>query len=136
MDQDLVEAVKKCLEDKHVPQFTPNPDSGSDDTKSADREPKPLLLSLMARVYEAKDKELYETVVKKFADSKLDFSGISLTEYNCVILGTFLPHCRQFDVNLSSCSIGAEGCKTLFKPDAKYDIKSLMYVANISLIVL
>ena len=151
MDQILVEAVKKCLENKEVSEFTPHPDSegsgfydygsedsGSDDSDSGSydsdagsesaKKPKPLLLSLMACLYEAEDKELYETVVKEFTDSKLDLYGISLSAYDCLILGNFIAHCKQFDVNLDSCSIHAEGCKTLFRPDAKYNIKSLEYV--------
>ena len=134
MDQVLVEAVKKCLEDKHVLEHTPYPDSegsgsyDSDAGSESAKKAKPLLLSLMACLYEAEDKELYVTVVKEFTDSELDLSNISLTAYDCLILGNFIAHCKQFDVNLRSCSIHAEGCKTLFRPDAKYDIKSLRYV--------
>ena len=72
-----------------------------------------LLLSLLAGVYK---------------DSKLKFSGIQLTKDECFTLGKFLPHCKQFEVDLSNCSIGAKECKRLFRPDAKYDIKSLKYV--------
>ena len=127
MDQVLVEAVKKCLKNKRVSELTSHPDSGSKYYKSGD-EPKPLLLSLMACLYEAEDIELYETVVKEYTDSKLNISNISLTAYDCLISGNFIAHCKQFDVNLRSCSIHDEGCKTLFRPDAKYDIKSLEYV--------
>ena len=126
MDQVLVEAVKECLKNKNVTKLT---ESASDDSDS-DEEPKPLLLSLMACLYEAEDETLYHSIVKQFTDSKLNLAGISLKPFDCLILGRFLAHCKQFIVNLQSCSIHAEGCKTLFKPDEEYDILSLKYVAN------
>ena len=82
-------------------------------TTVMDRTSKRSLLSLLAGVYK---------------DSQLDFSGIKLTKDDCLTLGKFLTNCEQFNVNLDSCSIHAKGCKTLFRPDAKYDIKSLSYV--------
>ena len=68
-------------------------------------------------------------------DSQLDFTGTKLTEEDCLTLRKFLPNCK-FDVILDSCSINAEQCKTLFRPDAKYDIKSIkyVYIYNYSLI--
>ena len=131
MDQVLVEAVKKCLNNTRVTKLT---ESASDDSDS-DEEPKPLLLSLMACLYEAEDETLYHSIVKQFTDSKLNLSGISLKPFDCLILGRFLAHCKQFIVNLLSCSIHAEECKTLFKPDEEYDILSLKYVANYSVFV-
>ena len=125
MDQVLVEAVKKCLSNKEVSEFTPS--LGSSSNLSAEK-PKPLLLSLMACLHEAEDKTLYLSVVKQFTDSTLDLSGISLNTFDCLILGTFLAHCKQFKVDLSACSIRAEECKTLFRPDEEYNIKSLKYV--------
>ena len=129
MDQVLVEAVEKCLANKGVSEFTPNPDSSSDDSELSEK-PKPLLLSLMACLYEAEDKTLYRSVVEQFTDSNLDLSGISLNSSDCFVLSVFLAHCKQFDVDLGACSIHAEGCKTLFKPDEEYDLLSLKYVAN------
>ena len=134
MDQVLVEAVKKCLANKGVSEFTPNPDSSSDVSESSEK-PKPLLLSLMACLYEAESKTLYRSVVEQFTDPKLNLSGITLNSSDCFVLSVFLAHCKQFNVDLSSCSIHAEGCKTLFKADEEYDIQSLKYVANFSAFV-
>ena len=131
MDQVLVEAVKKCLKNKRVTKLT---ESTSDDSDS-DEKPKPLLLSLMACLYEAEDETLYHTIVNQFTDSKLDFADITLKPFDCLILGRFLAHCKQFKVDLNYCSLRDEGCKTLFKPDEEYDIWSLKYVPNYSTFV-
>ena len=131
MDQVLVEAVKKCLNNTRVTKLTgsDSDDSDSDDSDS-DEKPKPLLLSLMTCLYEAEDETLYHSIVEQFTDSNLNLSDVSLKPFDCLILGRFLAHCKQFNVDLSYCSIDDEGCKTLFKPDEEYDILSLKYVAN------
>ena len=142
MDQVLVEAVKKCLKNTRVTKLTESAsdDSDSDDSDSddsdSDEKPKPLLLSLMTCLYEAEDETLYHSIVKQFTDSQLDLAGVSLKPFDCLILGRFLAHCKQFNVDLQSCSIHAEGCKTLFKPDEEYDILSLKYVANYTAFVI
>ena len=131
MDQVLVEAVKKFLKITSVTKLT---ESASEDSDS-DEEPKLLLLSLMACLYEAEDEILYHSIVKQFTNSKLNLARVSLKPFDCLILGRFLAHCKQFNVDLKYCSINAEGCKAIFKPDEEYDIQSLEYVANYSAFV-
>ena len=132
MKQLLVEIVERVLADRSVSEFTPNPDSSIGDSSIVDsifgHKRQPLLVSLLKCVFEAQDKQLSEQVVKEFTDSKLDLSRISLNPADCLAVGWFLTHCKQFEVDLRLCSIRDDGCKTLFRPDQEYDIKILVYV--------
>ena len=123
----VVEAVKKCLADPKTTEFTPQ-DSAQNDSVSENAKPQPLILSLLHCLYEAQDKTLCEMVVKEFTDSRLILEGISLNPADCLAVGYFLTHCSQFKVELGSCSTGDDGCKTLFRKGAVYDLWSLKYV--------
>ena len=116
----VVEAIDKCLDDKEVAELTPHSDTDSDsDSNSSDsssnKEPQPLILSLIHCLYEAKDKALCELVIKQFNDLNLSLQYVTLNPADCLAVGYFLTHCRQFKVDLSFCSIDGDGCKTLFR---------------------
>ena len=139
MKQLLVEIVERVLADPYVSEFTPNPDSSNDESSDDDssnvdssfgHKRQPLLVSLLKCIFEAQDKQLSKQVVKEFTDSKLELSEISLNPADCLAVGWFLTHCKQVEVDLNKCSIGDDGCKTLFRPDQEYDIKILSYVNN------
>ena len=74
----------------------------------------PLLLSLLHCLYEAQDNSLCEFIVKQLTDLSLDLSNNSLNPADCLAVGFFLTHCRQFKLNIQWSSIGDEGCNTLF----------------------
>ena len=151
----MVEAVEKCLDDpRGITELTPSnagdsasmpgnsddeSDDSSSDSTSADEsddssssanEPQPLLVSLLHCLYEAQDEDLYQSVIKQFKTSKLNLSYISLNPADCLVVGSFLAHTKQFDVDLYYCSIGDDGCKALFRLDAgeTYDLCTLKYV--------
>ena len=129
----VVDAIKIYLDDRTITELTPHSDTDSDsDSNSSDsssnKEPQPLILSLIHCIYEAQDKALCELVVKQFKDSKLSLRGISLNPADCLAVGYFLTYCSQFKVDLGGCSIGGDGCKTLFRKGAVYDLQSLKYV--------
>ena len=87
-------------------------------------EPQPLILSLLHCLYEAQDSTLCQLVVQQFK-GKLSLRDISLNPADCLAVGYFLTHCKQFEVDLISCSVGVEGCKTLFREGAIYDLRIL-----------
>ena len=129
----VVDAIKICLDDSTITELTPHSDTDSDsDSNSSDsssnKEPQPLILSLIHCLYEAQDKALCELVVKQFKDSNLSLQDISLNPADCLAVGYFLTYCSQFKVNFWNCSIGDDGCKTLFRKGAVYDLQSLEYV--------
>ena len=128
----VIEAIGKCLDDNTITELTPHSDnsdlssvdsdsdSNSSDSSSS-KEPQPLILSLLHCLFEAQDKDLYELAVQQFKDLKLSLYGISLNPADCLAVGYFLTHCKQFEVDLSFCSISDDGCKTLFREGAAYD---------------
>ena len=123
----VVEAVKKRLGNptqEHVQDYTTQ-DTAQNHSTSKHVKPQPLILSLLHCLYEAQDKALCELVVQQFKDSELNLGGISLNPADCLAVGYFLTHCKQFIVNLGSCSIRDDGCKTLFKDGAVYDLRAL-----------
>ena len=140
----VVEAVEKCLDDpRGITELTSTPsnavvsasmpddsDDESDDSSSDSTSPQPLLVSLLHCLYEAQDEDLYQSVIKQFKTSKLNLSSISLNPADCLVVGTFLAHTKQFDIDLANCSISDDGCKTLFRLDAgeTYELCTLKYV--------
>ena len=123
----VVEAVKRYLANPKITEFTSR-DCAQTDSVSDNLKPKPLILSLLHCLYEAQDKALCELVVKQFKESNLSLQDISLNPADCLAVGYFLTYCSQFKVNLGYCSIGGDGCKTLFRKGAVYDLQSLEYV--------
>ena len=122
----VVEAVKKSLANRKITEFTPQ-DTASAQNRSVSKhvKPQPLILSLLRCLYEAQDKALCELVVYQFKDLTLDLQGIRLNPADCLAVGYFLIHCKQFKVNLFDCSIGDDGCKTMFREGVAYDLRSL-----------
>ena len=85
---------------------------------------KSLLLSLLHCLYEAQDPSLCESVAQQL-QLGLDLRDTTLTPSDCLCIGYFLAHvCKmaagEFEVNLSSCSIGDQGCKYLDSGLHKY----------------
>ena len=73
------------------------------------------LLPLINCLFEAQDSQLCHTVLDQFG-SKLNFEDVSLSPSDCLSVGYFLTHARRnYKVNLVNCSIGPEGCRTLFR---------------------
>ena len=130
IDDVLVDALSMCIRNRKSTELTPSHLSGQrpfGDSNIAHKS-QPLLLSLLHCLYEAQDEILYESVVKRFTDLKLNLTGVSLNPADCLVVGSFLTHCSHFYVNVQQCSIGVEGCKTLFRPGAVYDLRIMMYV--------
>ena len=126
----MVEAVEKWLADPHgITELTPSKAavSASKDSDSASK-PRPLLITLLHCLYEAQDEDLYQSVIKLFKTSELHLQYITLSPADCLAVGSFLAHTKQFSVNFNDCLMGPEGCKMLFKVDAgqEYDIRSIM----------
>ena len=76
-----------------------------------------LLLSLLHCLYEAQDPSLCESVARQLQHI-LSLSDTTLTPSDCLCIGYFLAHvCKmaagEFEVNLSSCSIGDQDYKYL-----------------------
>ena len=118
----VIETVKKCLQE---PQSTS--DSSDSDHLGASvfgHEPQPLFLSLLHCLFEAQDSTLCQLVVKEL-NLKLNLTGISLHPADCLSVGYFLTHCKYFEVCLSSCSIGDDECKTLFRQGEVYNLWTL-----------
>ena len=72
---------------------------------------------MTASLYEAQDHSLCESVAQQLQQS-LILSRVTLTPSDCLCIGYFLAHvCKmalgKFRVELSSCSIGDQGCKYL-----------------------
>ena len=127
----IVEAVKKSwgYHNRHITQLTPH--SGKSDYLSDsnhNRQPQPLILSLIRCLYEAQDKTLCELIVQELTDINLNLTGISLNPADCLAVGYFLTHCRRFEVDFRYCIVGDDGCKTLFRKGAVYDLRILKYV--------
>ena len=125
----VVEAVKKSLADLKITQFTPQETASAQNHSDPKQvKPQPLILSLLHCIYEAQDKALCELVVQQFADLKLNLMNISLNPADCLAVGYFLTHCKLFEVSLGGCSIDDDGCKTLFRKGAVYDLRIFRYV--------
>ena len=119
----VVEAAKKSSADPEITEFTLQ-DTAPAQSHSVSK-PQPLILSLLHCLYEAQDKALCELVVYQFKDLTLDLQGIRLNPADCLAVGYFLTHCKQFEVNLINCSIGDDGCKTMFREGVAYDLRIL-----------
>ena len=81
------------------------------------RKDKTLLLSLLHCLYEAQDPSLCESVSYHLQHG-LDLCGITLTPSDCLCVGYVLScvcntTAGEFEVNLSGCRIGDQGCKYL-----------------------
>ena len=80
---------------------------------------KPLLVSLLHCLYEARDLSLCKFVADQLRN-ELDLSRTSLTPADCLALGYFLStvslttsNTKEFKVNLYNCSLGDTGSKSL-----------------------
>ena len=80
---------------------------------------KPLLVSLLHCLYEARDLSLCQFVAEQLGN-ELNLSGTSLTPVDCLALGYFLStvslttsNAKEFKVYLSNCSLGDAGTKSL-----------------------
>ena len=119
----VVAAVTKCSDNppaRHAQDYT----TVQNPSVSKHVEPQPLILSLLHCLYEAQDNTLCQLVVKQFK-GELSLRHISLNPADCLAVGYFLTHCKQFEVYLGGCSVGDEGCKTLFREGAVYDLRIL-----------
>ena len=131
MDEIVILAVQKCMRDSKVTVLTshsgtnPDLDSGG---SSLGHKSQPLLLSLLHCLFEAQDETLCQLVAKELKGELRGLQRISLSPADCLSVGYFLTHCRQFKVHLSGCSMGADGCNALFRKDKKYDLEYLEYV--------
>ena len=127
IDEIVIEVVKKCAQDSKTTEFS---SYSSDDDPATNagynlgHEPQPLLLSLLHCLFEAQDKALCQLVAKELK-GKLNLQRISLSPADCLSVGYFLTHCRQFQVYLTGCYIGDDGCKALFRKGPKYDLQYL-----------
>ena len=96
---------------------------------------KAIVLSLLHCLSGAQDSSLCQLVVQElnyklcFGDSFNELCerqyGVSLNPADCYVVGYFLVYCKGFEVNLTNCSIGDDGCKTLFKQEKVYNIRTL-----------
>ena len=82
---------------------------------------KPLLVSLLHCLYEAQDPSLCQFVAERLGGS-LDLSNTLLTPVDCLAIGYFLSsitvtagYNKVFRVNLSYCSLGDAGTKSLMR---------------------
>ena len=135
MDEIIILVVQKCMQDNRITELTPHSGTDSDldsGGSSLGHKSQPLLLSLLHCLFEAQDETLCQLVAKELKGKLRGLQNISLSPADCLSVGYFLTHCRQFEVYLGGCSMGADGCKALFRKDKKYDLVYLEYV-NLSL---
>ena len=109
----VIQVVKKCA--VRIP--------NSEDTA--------LLLSLLHCLFEAQDSTLCQLVVGQLR-SKLKLGGTKLNLADCHSVRYFLVQLKDFDVHLSSCSIGDDMCKILFKRGEIYNFRTLKYVVGMN----
>ena len=131
MDKIVIQVVRKCMKEKKATVLTPHSGTNSDldsGGSSLGHKSQPLLLSLLHCLFEAQDETLCQLVVKELKGELQGLEGISLSPADCLSVGYFLTHCRQFKVHLGICSMGDDGCKALFRKDNKYDLEYLKYV--------
>ena len=136
MDEIVIRVVRKCMENKRATVLTPHSGTNSDldsGGSSLGHKSQPLLLSLLHCLFEAQDETLCQLVAKELKGELGGLEGISLSPADCLSVGYFLTHCRQFKVHLRGCSMGADGCKALFRKDKQYDLEYLEYV-NLALV--
>ena len=135
IDKIVIDIVKKCAQNSQITEFSSHSDDYDPTTDAGynlGHEPQPLLLSLLHCLFEAQDQDLCQLVAKELK-GQLDLQSISLSPADCLSVGYFLIHCRQFRVHLEGCSIGDDGCKALFRKGPKYDLQYLEYVGLVSL---
>lgn len=87
-------------------------------------EDKTLLIALLNCLYEAQDSTLCATVATHLS-TQLYLSDITLRPADCLSVGYFLSHTKEFKVKLERCSIGDDEAKVLFKAGKTYDLLSL-----------
>ena len=136
MDKIIVQVVQKCMKEKEATALTRHSGTNSDldsGGSSLGHESQPLLLSLLHCLFEAQDETLCQLVAKELKRELRGLADISLSPADCLSVGYFLTHCRQFKVYLRGCSMGADGCKALFRKDKEYDLEHLEYV-NLALV--
>ena len=138
MDEIVTLAVQKCMRDKYGKVTVLTPRSGTNSGldsggSSLGHKSQPLLLSLLHCLFEAQDETLCQLVAKELKGELQGLQSISLSPADCLSIGYFLTHCRQFKVYLVGCSVGADECKALFRKDKKYDLEYLRYV-NLALV--
>ena len=87
--------------------------------KMVEKRSDPLLVSLLHCLYEARDLSLCQFVAEQLGN-ELNLRGTSLTPVDCLALGYFLStvslttsNAKEFEVNLSNCSLGDAGTKSL-----------------------
>ena len=89
-----------------------------------------LLLSLINCLYEAEDSQLC-VFVANLLNHNLDLNNTTMNPIDCLSVGYFVSACSNtsngFTLNLSSCSIGDQGCKFLARglskcPNSNNDI--------------
>ena len=87
--------------------------------KMIEKRSRPLLVSLLHCLYEARDLSLCQFVAEQLGN-KLDLIGTLLTPVDCLALGYFLStvsltssNAKEFKVNLYNCSLGDAGTKSL-----------------------
>ena len=85
-----------------------------------------ILPSLLHCLYEAKDPSFFQCVAEQLGGS-LDLSGTSLTSVDCLSIGYFLfsvilttSNNKVFTLNVSSCSLGDAGTKTLMRSISRH----------------
>ena len=131
MDEIIIRVVRKCMEEKEAIVLTPHSGANSAlDTggSSLGHKSQPLLLSLLHCLFEAQDGTLCQLVAKELKGELKGLQAIGLSPADCLSVGYFLTHCRQFKVHLGGCSMDADGCKALFRKDKQYDLEYLEYV--------
>ena len=131
MDEIVILVVQKCMQDRKVKELTPHSGTSSDRNSggsSLGHKSQPLLLSLLHCLFEAQDETLCQLVAKELKRELRGLQNISLSPADCLSVGYFLTHCRQFTVHLLGCFMGADGCKALFRKDKRYDLEYLEYV--------
>ena len=122
MDDIVIRVVRKRMEEKKATVLTPHSGTNSDldsGGSSLGHKSQPLLISLLHCLFEAQDETLCQLVAKELKGELEGLQGISLSPADCLSVGYFLIHCRQFKVYLGVCSMGDEGCKALFRKDKK-----------------
>ena len=87
--------------------------------KMTEKRSKPLLVSLLHCLYEARDLSLCQFVAEQLGN-EMNLRDTSLTPVDCLALGYFLStvslttsNAKEFTVNLSNCSLGDAGTKSL-----------------------
>ena len=136
MDEIVTLIVQTCMQDNEVTELTPHSGTSSDrgsDGSSLGHKSQPLLLSMLHCLFEAQDETLCQLVAKELKGELRGLEEISLSPADCLSVGFFLTHCRQFKVYLADCSMGPDGCKALFRKDKRYDLEYLKYV-NLALV--